>query len=67
MEAACLSEGKDALDPAVSLVALGALASFAPENGKPYHPLAKVVGRFHPVASQNISSKKCIKLSQLLD
>src|SRR5208283_1989311 len=49
VKAACLSEREDALNPAVSLVALGSLASLAPKHSKPYHSLGKVIGRLYPL------------------
>src|SRR5208282_6060749 len=58
MKAACLSEREDALNPAVSLVAFGALASLAPEHREPDHALAKVVGRLHSLFCQE--KKECV-------
>ena len=52
MKAARLSEREDALDPAVSFVAFGALASLAPEHSEPNHALAKVIGRLYALFCQ---------------
>src|SRR5271169_3834030 len=52
MKPAGLSDGEDALDPAVSLIAFSSLASLAPEHAEPDHSLGKVVGRIHPLFRQ---------------
>lgn len=52
MKSARLPWRKDALNPAVSLVTFGALASFAPEHCEPDYALAKVVGGLHSLFCQ---------------
>ena len=49
MKPARLSEREYALDPAVSPVAFGTLASLAPEYSKAHHPLTKLLAS--PTAS----------------
>ena len=48
---ACRDDGKQALDDAIPVRALGAKTDLAPDHGGPQRPLGGIVGGFHPITA----------------